>query len=412
MRRVASARHAERLLVQEDLIGRDEWQRFAPIWHAVMAGLAVLTGVLIAGDDGTGTGQRYLALGLTAALAGWYAIVGGRGLRRGLGRAGPVYLAVAAPLTIGLFVAAPVGALMLFALYPHIWVMLSPRRAIVATAAVVAAVAAVLLWRAPADDPVPAGVFVVAGVSLATALLLGLWIERIIGQSRRRAALLAELAATRAELAAVSREAGVLAERERLAREIHDTLAQGFTSVLLLLEAIGAELGADPDAARRHLDRARDTARENLAEARALVAALTPPDLTRTSLPEALRRLVERADAEPGLTAVLAVDGTPRGLPAEHEVALLRAGQEALANVRRHAGASRVEVTLEYLADRVSLRVRDDGCGFDPAVPGPVDGYGLAGMRARASRIGGAVHIAAAPGAGVALCVEIPAGDR
>jgi signal transduction histidine kinase len=407
MCRAATTRDAERLRIQE----RDEWQRFAPVWHAVMAGLAVLTCVIIAAEDGIGTVQRYLALGLTAALAGWYAIVGVRGLRRGPGRAGPVYLIVAAPLTVGLFAAAPVGALMLFALYPHIWVMLAPRRAVIATVAVVGGVAAVFLARAPADDPAPVGVFVLAGVSLVVALLLGLWIERIIGQSRRRAALLAELAATRAELATVSREAGVLAERERLAREIHDTLAQGFTSVLLLLEAIGAELGADPAAARRHLDRARDTARENLAEARALVAALAPPDLTRTSLPEALRRLVARADAEPGLTAALSVTGTPRGLPAEHEVALLRAGQEALANVRRHAGASRVEVTLGYREDRVSLRVRDDGCGFDPAAPVRADGYGLAGMRARASQIGGTVHVTAAPGAGVTVCMEIPVGD-
>jgi signal transduction histidine kinase len=407
MCRVALAGHAEPLRIQE----RDEWQRFAPVWHAVMAGLAVLTGVLIVGDDGIGTGQRYLALGLTAALAGWYAIIGVRGLRRGPGRAGPVYVIIAAPLTVGLFAAAPVGALMLFALYPHIWVMLAPRRAIVATVAVVGGVAAVFLGRAPAGEPALVGILAMAGVSLVVALLLGLWIERIIGQSRRRAALLAELAATRAELATVSREAGVIAERERLAREIHDTLAQGFTSVLLLLEAIGAELGADPEAARRHLDRARDTARENLAEARALIAALTPPDLTRTSLPEALRRLVERADAEPGPTVTLSVTGTPRALPAEHEVALLRASQEALANVRRHAGASRVEVTLEYLPDRVTLRVRDDGQGFDAGVPVRPGGYGLAGMRARASRIGGAVHVTAAPGAGVTVCMEIPAGD-
>jgi len=238
-------------------------------------------------------------------------------------------------------------------------------------------------------------------------LLLGLWIARIIRQSRQRADLLAELAATRSELAAVSREAGVLAERERLAGEIHDTLTQGFTSVLLMLEAVDSTLASDPEAARKHLDRARQTARDNLAEARALVGALTPPDLTRTSLPEALRRLVARADGEDGLRAVLAVTGEPRGLPAEHEVTLLRATQEALTNVRRHAGAGRVDVTLAYGPGRVTLTVRDDGRGFDPAVPAP-DGYGLAAMRLRAGRIGGVVAVDTAPGTGVAVRLDVP----
>ena len=397
------------------MTGRDEWLRHIPAWHYVMGGLAALTGVLVAIDDGIGPTARYVALALTAALAGWYAVLGHRALRREPGWAGPAYLMLAAPLTVGLSAAAPVGSLMLFALYPHLWAMLPARRAVVATVAVIGGVAAVALGRGPLNDTTVGAVLIVVAVSLVVALPLGLWIARIIRQSGRRAELLAELAETRAELATVSRAAGMLAERERLAHEIHDTLAQGFTSVLLLLEAVETALEPDAcpahEAARRHLDRARETARENLAEARALVAALTPPDLTRTSLPEALRRIVARADDEPGLRAELVVTGTPCGLPTEHEVALLRAAQEALTNVRRHAGASRVEVSLAYEPAGVSLRVCDDGCGFDPEATPRDGGYGLAGMRARASRIGGAVSVEASPGQGATVRVDVPVAE-
>lgn len=384
--------------------GRDEWRRFAPVWHALFGAVAALAAVLVAVDDGLGPVARIVALGLVGASILWYAALGARGLRR---EAGALYLAVAAPLTIGAMAVAPVGSLLLFALYPHIWAMLRPRRAVPVTVAVVAAVTAVVLVQQGLDDPAAAAALVTAVVSLLVALSLGLWISRIIRQSKARADLVAELAATRAELAAVSHEAGVRAERERLASEIHDTLAQGFASVLLLLEAVETALDTDPATAHRHLDRARETARENLAEARALVAALSPPDLGRTSLPEALRRLVERAGAESDLVADLAVTGDPRGLPAEHEVALLRAAQEALTNVRRHADASRVEVSLGYTGAAVRLTVRDDGRGFDPDAPGN-GGYGLAGMRARASRVGGAVRVLAAPGAGVSVSFEVP----
>jgi signal transduction histidine kinase len=389
----------------------DEWERFTPAWHAGFAGLALLTVVLIAVDDALGASRRSVGLALVTALAGWYALRGPRALRR----AGGGYVAVAAPLSVALFAAAPIGAMMLFALYPHIWRMLPVRRAIPATAVVVAGVVAVTIARDGLSGSSLADVALMAVVSLVIAVPLGLWIARIIEHSRRRADLIAQLAAARAELAQMSHAAGVLAERERLAGEIHDTLAQGFTSVLLLLQAVESSLDADPAAARRHLDRVRQTAQENLAELRALVVELTPPDLTRTSLPEALRRLVERSNTvlessnaalEPSPHAVLSVTGTPRGLPAEHEVALLRAAQEALTNARRHAGASRVEVSLAYAADGVSVEVRDDGRGFDPGLL-PV-GYGLAGMRSRANRIGGAVSVRATPGAGVAVQFEVP----
>ena len=230
-----------------------------------------------------------------------------------------------------------------------------------------------------------------SGISLGFAMLFGFWIFRIIVQSIDRRTVIAELEQAREELAAVSHRAGVLAERERLAREIHDTVAQGFTSVVVLLELAESDVDTDPAAARHRLAIARETARQNLAEARALVAALTPVDLQAAPLPEAIGRLVERFGAETGVPARLTVTGEPRALPANTEVVLLRAAQEALTNVRKHAGAGRVEVTL----DGTVLAVADDGAGFDPAAP--TGGYGLAGMRRRVEEIGGTVSIASGP---------------
>jgi signal transduction histidine kinase len=396
-------------LAASDVAGRDAWLRFAPAWHAVTGGLAATTAVLLFIDDSLSTVARYCALGLTAAILIWYALVGRLGLLREGSRAGLAYILVAAPLTVGLFAVAPVGSLMLFALYPHIWAMLVVRWAVVATVVVVVGVGVIAGLQVPALGSVVATVLVMGAVSLVVALPLGFWIARIISQSRQRAELVAELNATRAELAAVSHQAGVLAERERLAREIHDTLAQGFTSVLLLLDAADAAFDTDATAARRHVDGARVTARENLAEARALVAALTPPDLTETSLPEALRRIVERADSTLGPAVDLTVTGAPYGLPAEHEVALLRSAQEAITNARRHSGARAATVTLDYAPGEVTLQVRDDGRGFDPETPSD-NGYGLAGMRARVGGIGGTMALLAAPGHGVAITVTVPVG--
>jgi signal transduction histidine kinase len=396
-----------------------EWDRYSGVWHAVFAGLAALTAVLVSAN-------RFdpVALGLIAALGLWYAVTGPRALRRDTAWAGPAYLAGAVPLTLGLYAVSPVGALMLFALYPQVWAMVRTRVAIGVTAGLVAGTTAVAIGQSDLSSDALASWLVVGVVSLVAALLLGLWIARIVAQSERRAALLAELAATRATLEQVSREAGALAERERLAREIHDTLAQGFTSVLILLEAAlsagvaptGTEQGEAAVAcsapnlapqAREMIERARDTARENLAEARALVAAHTPPDLSQTSLPQALRRLVDRAGVHSGLHAELAVCGVPRGLSTEHEVALLRIAQEALTNVRRHAGADKVSVLLDYGDAGVSLRVSDDGCGFDPDAA-PAGGFGLEGMRSRAAGVGGVVTVDAAPGRGVTVLLEVP----
>jgi signal transduction histidine kinase len=209
-----------------------------------------------------------------------------------------------------------------------------------------------------------------------------------------------------------ARRAGLIGERRRLAHEIHDTLAQGFTSIVMNLEAAEAILPAEySPQVHWHLDQARLTARESLTEARQLVWALRPKLLEEAPLPEALARLAERWSEASGVAAVTTVTGTPRPLAPEVEVTLLRVAQEALANVRKHARANRTALTLSYMNDRVALDARDDGVGFDPermAGSGREGGFGLGTMHERIERLNGTHSIESAPGEGTTLSVELP----
>jgi signal transduction histidine kinase len=245
----------------------------------------------------------------------------------------------------------------------------------------------------------------IALISTATGIWLGFWINRVIEQNTERGRLIEELEASRAEVARLSHETGVAAERERLAGEIHDTLAQGFTSIITLAQAAESELGRDEAMVRKHLDLTVRTARENLAESRALVAALAPGELTESSILDALRRQAARLTEETGVAAVFVVQGDRRPLPTGVDVVLLRTVQESLANVRKHAQASSVEIVLSYQDISVVLLVTDDGVGFDPG--SGTQGFGLRGMRSRVEHIGGSVSVTSAPGAGTTVELEV-----
>jgi signal transduction histidine kinase len=230
-------------------------------------------------------------------------------------------------------------------------------------------------------------------------------------------ALLDELQAAHRQLQAHTErieELTVVEERQRLAREIHDTLAQGFTSIVMHLEAAEGVLPDEPATVRQHLDRARRTARGSLDQARRLVWALRPEYLERASLPEALTRVVAQWERESGIAAVMTTTGSAVPLPLQVEVALLRATQEALTNVRRHAQANQVTVTLSYMDDLIALDVQDDGVGFDfaqihaPPVTETVGGFGLTAMRERVEGLGGALLVESAPNEGATLVIEIP----
>ncbi len=223
------------------------------------------------------------------------------------------------------------------------------------------------------------------------------------------------------QLLTQARESGISEERRRLAREIHDTLAQGLTGIITQLQAAqGAGPGAEAGA--RHVEVAIDLARESLTEARRSVQALAPEPLDGARLPDAIQDVARRWGELHGLEVSFTTTGTARVMRPEIEVALLRTAQEALTNVAKHAGATRVGLTLSYMEDLVTLDVRDDGVGFvtvngsGPRRPRhDQGGFGLPGMRQRVEGVAGTLEIESEPDGGTAICAAIPAvplGDR
>ncbi len=234
-------------------------------------------------------------------------------------------------------------------------------------------------------------------------------IDELGETNSRLEATLAENTGLHRQLLAQAREAGVLDERQRMAREIHDTLAQGLTGIITQLQA-AEQAGQDPAERRRHFDAAVTLARESLTEARRSVHALRPEALETALLGEALAAVADRWTERSGVPVQVTTTGTVRPITPEAESALLRTAQEALANVAKHAAATRVGLTLSYMDDEVILDVRDDGRGFDPApVSGAAGGFGLVAMRQRIEGLSGTLDVESEPGLGTAISARVPA---
>ena len=253
----------------------------------------------------------------------------------------------------------------------------------------------------------------------AFAVVTGLAYRALFLEAENQRLAAEELRRTRAELARTQHNAGTLAERTRLAREIHDTLAQGLSSIVLMARAAETALdNGDTAVARERLRIVRDTAAANLAEARNFVRALQSPDLEDGSLVASLHRLCEKTEAEAdahgaGLRCRLDVEGPPAELPAAHQSTLLRAAQASLANVRIHAQASVAVVTLSFLGPEVAMDIYDDGGGFDPAaVAARPDGsgYGLTSLRERVAALNGQLDIESVLGEGTVVAIRLPLG--
>ncbi len=377
------------------------WESFRG-WETLFALGWTVSIVFVAIDDEHPVTAKVITVGLMLLCAAGYLLLGRPAIMEDDGNSRRAYAYVV--LIMVAFVPAALlvntATFGLFTLCPQIFMLLSGWRAV--TAVLVLNLAPLAQFRFMSDVQ-PLDVLYHAGTTVIVitfALVFGPWIARIIHQSQERANLIAELEASRAEVARLSAESGALAERERLAGEIHDTLAQGFTSIIMLIQAAQAQ--PDPT---RHLELAVQTARENLAEARALVAALGPVQLDGSTLDDALRRLTVRLCEETGLTVACSIEGVSRPLPPSTEVVLLRTAQEGLANVRRHAAASAARLTLNYTPGEVAMVIEDDGGGFDP---GTATGYGLRGMRGRIEQQGGTLTVTSAPGAGTTLRITHP----
>ncbi len=228
--------------------------------------------------------------------------------------------------------------------------------------------------------------------------------------NRQLEATLAENAGLHQQLLTQAREAGILDERQRMAREIHDTLAQGLTGIVTQLQAVQqASRAADRG---RHLQSAIRLARDSLSEARRSVHELRPQPLETARLSDALAEVARHWSDLHRVPARLTTTGNPQPMRPDVEITLLRAAQEGLANVARHAQATRVGLTLSYMPDQVVLDVRDDGIGFDlGARPVSADGggFGLTAMRQRVEGLSGTLQVESEPGAGTAISACVPA---
>jgi len=395
------------------------WERREATMLRVIPYCALLISVVLVVIEDRGSPTHFLiTLGITALAASWMLLMvtlGCAGTERPWVVA--VYYAGLTVFSLALVYRSPLFGF--FAWSGYLQVTMLPGRwrwaGITATAAIVSSTYVGGVNQIGMSTLALYLIFTAAGVGLGGGLLF--FSERQNEQNARQRAMLAEVAAANAQLEEAlaenaglhaqlltqAREAGVLDERARMAREIHDTLAQGFTGIVAQLEAARQ----NPGQWQRFADQAQALARENLAEARRSVQALRPEDLDGAHLPEAITGMSERWAQTSGVAVGVETTGEPKPMLADVEVALFRVAQEALTNVAKHAKASRVGLTLSYMDDVVLLDVRDDGVGFDPGVSN--GGFGLSSMRQRLLRVAGTLEIESSPGEGTAVNASVPA---
>lgn len=406
-----------------DEVARDleSWQQILRVWHLAFYLLVAITAgalvaqrpdALAAADPGLIT-----ALGALGVLTLAYTFLGWPAASRDddhvLGASGVAYLTVLFAVTATVTLIDPLGTMLLFVAFSQIWLLAPNRRSgIWQSVLLTVVVTAALLFRLRGTGENVLAVSFQMALGLVFSLLMGLWLRSIITQGGERVRLLRTLHEAQEELGRTQHAAGVVAERERMAREIHDTLAQGFTSVIMLAQTacVDLERGSTGALARR-LALIEATARDNLAEARSLVAAFSPAPLHDSTLPQALSRLAETFTAETGIALGTDVDeraaaGTT--LASVAEVVLLRAAQEALSNVRRHARASTASLSLHLTATAAVLTVHDDGIGMGADT---TEGFGLRGMRERVNAYGGTVTLTS-QGPGTVVTVVVPVHER
>ena len=373
-------------------------------WHVAVVGTVVVLIALMLIERAPLHSFIGAVASMAFLLAGWFALSRfAEGDRRAA-----IGLVAVMILACGVGVAFfPALAILQTIAFPVLWFFGGgTRTALVANVLLVAAVAIGFLFYGGLGVDNIEQTAITESISLGFALALGLWFSRVYDGIKERQALIDQLESAQEQLAALSRDAGAASERERLAREIHDTIAQDLTGLVLTAQRGLRELKAGNSAAvERQLGLLEENARNALTETRALVASGAAVGVDGGGLGIALRRLAERFERETGILVSVEADDAA-ALDRDAEVVLLRCAQEALANVRKHSTANAAVLTLTARDGQVDLCITDDGSGFDPAAPS--SGFGLAGLRERLALVRGTLAVTASPGGGTTLIATLP----
>ena len=376
-------------------------------WMLALAGASILSIVVLGLSEGIGS-RFWIGLGILLAFFVFWAIVA-RPDEEGTPRA---VLVLVVTIAVTGAVAAVDTSLAFFQViaFPAAWTLLTTtRRSVLASGVIAAVVAVAFPIRLGFTSATIVLALSIEGISFVFAIVMGVWISRIAELGNERKRLLDELTAAQAQLEVLHRDAGATAERERLARELHDTIAQSLTGQVLLAQRARRERAAG-SLSDETLELLEEASRESLAETRSLVAASARVELPGGGLVEALTQFAARFQRESGIAVVVTADLDPaveNALGRDAEVVLLRCAQEGLANVRKHAGARAVRVVLSTADGVATVAVIDDGHGFDPSAA--ASGFGLSGLRDRLGLVGGELAVDGTAGA-TTLTARLPLG--
>ncbi len=376
----------------------------------VIAAVTVLSLVIFLGDNHP---HRWAGLALIAAFDLLVLLPDGAlgGIQR---RAPHLYVAAAATLATAVTLLPPANpwfVVLLFVLSPSV-MLLFPRQVGYAWIGVFSALTMIIFWVASQGSW---GLLLTAPIYIAGYFFFGAFATQTAAANAAQAEsqrLLGELQEAHARLqvyAAQAEELAVAEERNRLSREMHDTLGHRLTVAAVQLQAIERLASSDPGRAAQMAGTVREEVRAALTELRQTVAALRAPLKADLPLDQALRRLTAEFQAATGLSVSLAVPDPLPAIPPTHRLALYRGAQEGLTNVQRHAGAAQVWLTLVQEEAALVLRVADDGEGPAPTAEDTGEGgFGLRGLEERAGYLGGAVVLAPRPGGGAELTMTLP----
>ena len=380
----------------------NEWnQRAMRWWHLAFAAAPVCTAAFVVAlhDDTDSVGVAVLALLSMTVL--WFAF----GRRSFDSPAVRTVFQACLVLALGLGIAAaPNVATIQCLVFPFFWVSIpSIRGALIGNGVIALSVFLGFSWALRGSSYGVAAAIAIPLASVVFSIAMGLWITRIAHWGHERALLLADLTSAQAQLATVSREQGMASERERMARELHDTIAQSLTGLVMVAQRVAAAETLDP-ALRTDVELIESIGRDTLGETRALVAASASVQV-EGGLAAAAERLAARYRRETGIALDVQVQAV---VPRELEVVVLRCMQEALANIRKHAQAARATVRIQADGRLLTLEVTDDGVGIDPAAADSGAGFGLSGMRERLALVGGELSTAPGVRGGTILRASMP----